>query len=139
MKMIFCRMELGFVIMSLNCFGQTYGSEIENYTCYGKACFPPDYKKYESPGDNWTIYVNLYSAENSVKEIDVQSMMIKFEPIIAMAWHDPRVKVMDFDKTNITNQYLEDRVVEHIWVPKITVSNHKERDKSFSDPGRLSK
>ena len=137
--MIFFARELSFVIMSFNCVGRTYGSEIENYTCYGKACFPPDYNKYESPGDHWTIYVNLYSAENAVKEIDVQSMMIKFEPIIAMAWHDPRVRVMDFGKTNITHQYLEDRTLENIWIPKITVSNHKERDKSFSDPGRFSK
>ena len=72
--MIFFARELSFVLMLFNCVGRTYGSEIENYTCYGEACFPPDYNKYESPGDHWTIYVNLYSAENDVKEIDVQSI-----------------------------------------------------------------
>ena len=38
----------------------------------------------------FTVFVNFHCAENAIKQIDVYRMMIKFEPLVVLAWGDDR-------------------------------------------------
>ena len=115
---------------------QTVNSQsTKNYTCEREVCYPEDYDRLQKPKDRFTIYVNFYlSGEQALKAIDVEKMMIRFEPRVAMAWEDPRLKIEHFETIPI--KFLDFLVLKKIWAPKIALSNHATLDPNFYDPGQ---
>ena len=123
-------LKLSFVIAIIN-FQTVNG---QNYTCEREVCYPEGYDRLKKPQDHFTLYVNfLLSGEQALKDIDVEKMVIRFEPKIAMAWEDFRLRIKDFE--NEAGRWLDDLVLKKIWAPKIALSNHATRDPSFYDPG----
>ena len=87
---------------------ETVNSQInQNYICERGVCYPEDYDRLKKPQDQFTIYVNFYlSGKKALKNIDVEKMVIRFKPRVAMAWEDPRLKIKDF-KTDFPAKFLD--------------------------------
>ena len=60
--------------------------------------------------------------------------MIRFEPRVAMAWEDHRLKIKDFEDRRF--RLLDFLVLKKIWAPKIALSNHATLDPYFYEPGQ---